>query len=382
MAGARDRQAVLFDAYPHVYGGAQRTDHLLARELPRCGWTLLTVTPAEGLFVERLRAEGLPVEVVPVPAALAHYGHGTRGFRALSAALLLPLYWLRLARALRRHRPADVHVVDHRGLLLAGVPARLSRARLVWHVQAMDRGRPLNWIGPRLAQCVIVPTHAVIAKMPGLQRSPDCRAVANVVPEHARRDAPVELATAPVVVTTCRLHPDKGLDTLIDALALVRREVPDAVVRIIGGAQEGAEGLADELRAQAAARGVGDAVELVGFVDRPEVVVAEGACYVQPARERTEILPLAILEAMATGIPVVATDVGGVRDLVRDDDTGLLVPPEDPRALATALVRVLLDRSVAERLRTAAFALAGERRYTVDGLLEGITRAYEGRPDA
>ena len=118
---------MLFDAYPHVYGGAQRTDHLLARELPRHGWTLLTITPGGGLFVDRLRAEDLPVEVVPVPAALAHYGHATRGLRALSAALLLPLYWLRLTRALRRHRPAVVHVVDHRGLLLAGVPARLER---------------------------------------------------------------------------------------------------------------------------------------------------------------------------------------------------------------------------------------------------------------
>lgn len=372
---------MLFDAYPHVYGGAQRTDHLLARELPARGWELITMVPSDGALPDRLRADDLPVEVVPAPGGLGHYGHATTGARALLAAVLLPVYWLRLGRALRRRRPAVVHVVDHRGLVLAGVPARLSGARVVWHVQAMDRGRPLNWLGPRLAHCVLVPTEAVVDKMPGLRRSSDRRVVANVVPEHARRDEPVELPVAPLIVTTCRIHPDKGLDVLIDALALVRREVPDASVRVIGGPQEGAEGLADELRTRAFAQGLGDAVELVGFVDRPELVVAQGACYVQPARERTEILPLAILEAMATGIPVVATDVGGVRDLVRDDDTGLLVPPADPEALAAALVRVLRDRPSAERLRTAAFALVGERQYTVAGLLDGVTGAYEGTSD-
>lgn len=392
MAGATDvggssepdlgrRQAVLFDAYPHVYGGAQRTDHLLARGLPARGWDLLTLTTGVGTFTDRLHADGLAVEVVPVPTALSHYGRATVGARAVLALLLLPRYWLRLVRVLRRLHPTVAHVVDHRGLLLAGLPARLSGARLVWHVQAMDRGRPLNWIGARLAHCVVVPTAAVVTKMPGLQRSRDCRAVANVVPDHARRAEPVALNAAPVVVSTGRIHPDKGFDVLIEALALVRDQVPDVRVQIIGGPQDGFEGLADQLRAQAAAHGLHEAVQLVGFVDRPELLVAEGACYVQSARERTEILPLAILEAMATGIPVVATDVGGVRDLVRHEETGLLVPPEEPAALAAALVRVLGDRPTATRLRNAAFALAGEHRFTPAGLLDGMTAAYEGTAD-
>jgi glycosyltransferase involved in cell wall biosynthesis len=376
------RLAVLFDAYPHVYGGAQRTDHLLARFLPERGWRLLTVTPADGPFPKRLHDEGLPVQVLAAPPALTRYGRSTTGPRAAMAALRLPGYWLRLTRALRRAHPEVVHVVDHRGLLLAGLPARLSGARLVWHVQAMDRGPALNWAGARLAHCVIVPTGSVIAKMPGLRGSRDCQVVANVVPEPARRDRPVALGQVPRVVTTARLHPDKGLDVLIDALALVREEVPDALVQVIGGPQDGFEGLRDELSAQAERRGVGGAFELLGFVDSPHEVVAKASCYVQPARERTEILPLAILEAMATGIPVVATDVGGVRDLVRNGETGLLVPPEDPASLASALVTVLRDRSAAIRWRDAAFALVGEHQFTVAGLLDGVTRAYEASPGA
>jgi glycosyltransferase involved in cell wall biosynthesis len=81
---------------------------------------------------------------------------------------------------------------------------------------------------------------------------------------------------------------------------------------------------------------------------------------------------------MATGVPVVATDVGGVRDIVRDGDTGLLVPPEDPGALAEALVRILHDDELADRLRANAFALTSERRFTADGMADAFAAAYAG----
>jgi hypothetical protein len=247
----------------------------------------------------------------------------------------------------------------------------------VWHVQALDTSPWLNRIGSRIAHEVVVPTEAVLRQMPHLRAARSLRAIANVVPDHARRPAPAPLTPEPVVVTTARLHPDKGLDVLVEAVALVRRDVPGARARVIGPAQEGFEHLADELRDQAAGLGVGEAVELLGFVERPDEVVAAARCYVQAARERTEILPLAILEAMAAGIPVVATDVGGVADIVRDGDTGLLVPPEDPAALAAAVTRVLTDDRLADRLRRAAFALAAEPRFTADGLVDAMAATYE-----
>lgn len=375
------RTAVLFDAYPHVYGGAQRTDHLLARALPARGWRVVVMAPGEGTFPERLRAEGLPVVVVVAPPALAAYGRVTARRARIRAVVSLPRYWLRVRRALRCQRPDVVHVVDHRGLVLAGVPARLSGARVVWHVQALDPTVRLNRWGARLAHCTVLPTRTVVEKLPGLGHPPDLRAIANVVPDGVRPDQLPALATAPVIVTTARLHPDKGLELLIDALGLVQASVPDAVVQIVGGPQEGFEGLADQLRRRAEARGLAESVELLGFVDRPDAVVRSARCYVQPARERTEILPLALLEAMAVGTSVVATDVGGVRDVVRDGDTGLLVRPEDTAALAAALVRVLSDDPLAERLRAAAAGLVGERRFRAEGLVDAMVAAYEDRDD-
>lgn len=370
------RRAALFDAYPHVYGGAQRTDHLVASLLPARGWRVEVVTTDAGPFVERLAADGLPVTVLRPPAALNQYGRTTTGWRRAVALARLPVWTARLARHFRRERVDVVHVVDHRGLVLAGAAVRLARARLVWHVQAIDRTRVLNRAGARLAHEVVVPTRAVLRQMPELERARTITEIANVVPDHARRAAPVELPAEPVLVTTARLHPDKGLDVLVEALARLSDRVPDARVRVIGGPQVGSEHVAGDLSAQAARRHLDDRFELVGFVEHPEALVAASRCYVQPARERTEILPLAILEAMATGVPVVATDVGGVRDIVRDGETGLLVPPEDPDSLADALNRVLTDRELAEKLRSNAFALVHERRFTADGLADAFAAAY------
>ncbi|MGQ0615845.1 MAG: hypothetical protein ACT4PW_02465, partial [Acidimicrobiia bacterium] len=71
------RGVVIFDAYPHAYGGAQRTDHLLARDLPGRGWPVSTIVPGPGRFPDRLTADGLPVVVVGAPGPLQRVGGTT-----------------------------------------------------------------------------------------------------------------------------------------------------------------------------------------------------------------------------------------------------------------------------------------------------------------
>ena len=158
---AAPRRIVIFDAYPHTYGGAQRINHILARGLPARGWDVTVATPAEGTFTERLRREGISVAAVPVPTALGRYGRSTAGVRALLAMLRLPGYWLRLARALQPARPTIVHIADHRGILLAGAPALLGRAAIVWHVHAIDANRFVNRAGRMLAGAVVIPSRSL-----------------------------------------------------------------------------------------------------------------------------------------------------------------------------------------------------------------------------
>ncbi len=106
-----------------------------------------------------------------------------------------------------------------------------------------------------------------------------------------------------------------------------------------------------------------DAAELLGLAD----------VFVLPSL--WEGLPLALLEAAALGKPIVATDIEGIREVVRDGETALLVPPGDPRALAAAVVRLLEDRDLAAKLGGRARAdIPG--RFTLAGMIDAIERLY------
>jgi glycosyltransferase involved in cell wall biosynthesis len=113
--------------------------------------------------------------------------------------------------------------------------------------------------------------------------------------------------------------------------------------------------------------GLQKSITLHGAVDRPQDALKESGLLVLPSL--AEGFGLVLIEAMAAGVPVIATDVGGIRDVVRDGQTGLLVRPGDPAAMAEEIKRIILDRQLRERLITAAGADVLER-FTWDVAIE------------
>jgi glycosyltransferase involved in cell wall biosynthesis len=154
-------------------------------------------------------------------------------------------------------------------------------------------------------------------------------------------------SSAPVLLGLGRLHRNKGFDTLIRAL----RHLPGAQAVIAG---EGPERAA--LLALARAEGVADRLRLPGW--RGDAAALLAAADVFGCSSRQEPLGNMVIEAWSAGRPVVAAAVGGPAELIADAATGLLVPPDDPAALAGAVGRVLADRTLA-----AALARAGRARY-------------------
>ena len=120
-----------------------------------------------------------------------------------------------------------------------------------------------------------------------------------------------------------------------------------------------------------AAHGVAGRVTLHGTVSRPQQALAAAGVLVLPSL--AEGFGLVLIEAMAAGVPVVATDVAGVRDVVRDGATGLLVPPGNAPAMAAAIRRVLGDRPLRHRLVTAATDDV-RRRFTWDVVIDWYRR--------
>ena len=181
-----------------------------------------------------------------------------------------------------------------------------------------------------------------------------------------RGPAPPEPPNAsPTVLSVGRLHPDKDLGTLLEAIAQLRRNWPDLAVTIVGAEQDGHEAFARWLRSQAGTLGIGDVVSFAGERDDPFAGVNDRTVYVQASVRET--FGLALAEAMAAGLPVVATRTDGTSELVVDGRTGLVVPPRDAHTLAAAVDRLLRDAELSRALGAAARADV-TRRYSPEAM--------------
>jgi glycosyltransferase involved in cell wall biosynthesis len=358
-------RVVFFNAYPHVYGGVERSLQLLATGLQRRGWSVDLVFPSDGPAVELFRSEGLSVDVVQAPSSLLRYGRAaTRGTKALAATAALPTYWAHLRRRLST---ADVvHTFAQRGFVLAGPAARMARKPAVWHVGGTDPGRLLNHAAARMATAVIAVSPSAASGLPG-----SLAVVPNAVDPRAFEAAAASDAFH--VACAARLTPEKGVDVLLHAAAVLRADVPDLRVLLLGGAQSGHETYQADLVRLSRELGLSEAVCFRGFVDQPFRQWSGARVYVQPSRR--EGFGLAAAEAMASGLPVVATSVGGLTDLLDFGRAGVLVPPDDPPALAGAIKALLDDQEGCDRVANAGRARAAAE-YTVDAMVDGVEAVY------
>jgi glycosyltransferase involved in cell wall biosynthesis len=162
----------------------------------------------------------------------------------------------------------------------------------------------------------------------------------------------------------------KGAFLLLDAWRRLSDEAhPLRAELVLAGG-----GAVAQARAAVEALGIADQVRVPGFVEPTQVELLLSASHVLVLPSRSEGQPMAVLEAMAHGLCVIATRVGGVPDLI-DDDSGVLVPPDDQDALVAALRRVLLDADKRARLGAGALARVRER-FDVDKTWRELDALY------
>jgi len=190
--------------------------------------------------------------------------------------------------------------------------------------------------------------------------------------ERYRVDAGVAKAPAPTLAFVGRLRRYKGVDWVLRALPAVRARVPGVRLEIIGDGPFMAA-----LERQAERLGLGPAVVFLGFLPAAEKTRRLQAAWAVLQPSPKEGWGLTVVEAAACGTPAVATDAPGLRDSVRRDETGLLVPFADDGAMAAAIVRVLTDTELRARLSRAAVQWASRfqwddcGRRSIDALLGG-----------
>ncbi len=242
------------------------------------------------------------------------------------------------------------------------LPLRLSGLKYRWGVDryiAITRAvrQVMTSDGIPSEKISVVHSSTDVKRFDGVARKPGLRSELGV-PEEAR-----------LVGNVGALVGHKGQTYLVDAVPLVLERFPDGFFVIIG---EGP--LRRELESQAKSLGVADRLRIAGFRDDVPQCLAEFDVFCMSSWG--EGMGSAVLEAMAMRRPVVATNAGGLTEVVRDGESGLLVPTRDSSALAEGICRLLGDTELARRLAEAG-RLSVERQFTAERMVEKTLAVYE-----
>lgn len=368
-------------------GGSDVSLARLVERLDRQRFSPIVAVPSDGPLIPRLKAAGAAVVVMPALWKLT----SRRGRWFLAGfALHYPLAVRSLVRLIRRERIDLVHTNTIHNLY-GGAAAARAHVPHVWHIreivwQSAALRRLELALVRRWATRIVTTSEAVAAMFgPPGKRPPQLVKIPNGV--ETTRYAPgsgtrirAELGVTPdqtLVGTVCRLDNWKGVDVFLDAAAAIARDRPSARFAVVGGPVIGQEDYAAALKQRASALGLDEVVRFSDWRFLPDEMpdVHRALDLLVLASTEPEPFGLVLLEAMATGKPVIATARGGPTEIVQDGVTGLLIPPRDAAALAAA-IRTLLDDPATAR----AMGEAGRRRvvehYGADRYAQRIQAMY------
>jgi len=346
---------VLFCSHVVEWGGAETVLADLLAGLDRDRWTPHLACPGPGPLATR--ADELEVAVHTIPIGGGH---------ALTKAAGLP----RAARAIRRLAGRIGARLVYANTMIAGYAGVLAQRRdlaCLWHVHIVTTSRLARLAAAR-AHTIVTPSAAGAAALgTGARLRRPIHVVQNGVPEAFFTASGSSLRTglglasdAPLLGIVGRIAPDKGHEVLLRACATLG-DVPHhlAVVgtETFADSQPGVRGHLETLRALATELGIDARVHWLGHRDDLPDLLHQLDVVVCPSTA-AESAPRAVAEAQASACAVIASDIGGTGEMIRDGHTGLLLPPGDIGALATALRHLLGDAPERQRLATAARAHA------------------------
>lgn len=342
----------------------------LSRLLPslHAGVDASVILAEDGPLVERLRAAGVRVEVLPMQASLRDVRRGSvrAGGLGPGTAIAFLAYVFRLRKRIRQLSPNLVHTNSLKACIYGGLAGRLCGVPVVWHVR--DRIAPdyLPRSAVRLVRLlsIILPSAVITNSQATLQTLPrraTVKAAYNpVVPDSVALQTTTGRGPKPrgefVVGVVGRLAEWKGQHVFLAAFGSAFGGT-SARARLIGSAMFGEEDYELRLRELSQELGIESQVEFRGFREDVNAELAEldilVHCSVSP-----EPFGQVVIEGMAAGLPVIAAAGGGPSEVVRDGVDGLLTPPGDVAALAAALGRLAADPALRSELGASAATAA------------------------
>ena len=356
-----------------IVGGGELSLMDLLRGLDRDRWAPSLVVPEDGDVAALARELELPVHVIPLPTLRRPSLAGARSVTALAGLV-------------RATGAALIHANGSRAMAYAGAAGRLASCPTLWHVRIADSDGLLDRALCAMATLVVATSRGVArrfwwspAKVRVVPNGIDLERFAPRAPSVTLRAALQLPPLAPLAVSVGRHVPEKGYRHLIDAAARLEQTRPGVHWVLVGDGE-----LRSELEAQSRRLDLASRVHFTGSRSDVADLLALADVFVLPSE--SEGFGRVLVEAMAMARAIVATNVGGIPDIVLDGETGVLVEPANAVALAHA-VRGLLD----DPARAARLGAAGRRRaestFSVGAHVDGVERVYHevlgrGAPEA
>ncbi len=391
---AGDPRKVVFVECAAAMGGVQFSTLYLVQHLDPALWKPIVVCPEEGDLTDACRRLGIQVHILEQPKLRS------TSFR-ISNDLRLPdpTAWLwdgmamliaarRLARFLAQTKP---HLVVTKGLFphfYGGLATRRLGIHCIWHVQDFISERFLGLYRRAFALAArLLPDH-IIADGAAISRqlSPvrdRISVILNGVDANVFRPGidgasvrgELGLPVGAIVIGHVgRMTPWKGQHYLLEAFAPIAREVPNAYLVFVGDPVFDTDSYQNKLLNLTAKLGLTERVRFAGYRhDLPEVLAALDVFAFTSVEKDTS--PLTLLSAMASGLPIVAFDIEGVRELIDEEEQLLLVPPREADALAESLLRLLSDLELRRRLSASARRQA-ETRFSLERHVTSIEEVF------
>ncbi len=367
IVGEAERPRILFvEHHGQIVGGGQFSLLALMQNLKCCD--PFCVTGGEGSMTDAVRAAGVEGGVVDMPAL--KLGNLIAGFRCAAE----------LCRIARKHRVGLLHANGSRSMFYAGLVAKFLRVPVCWHVRIVDSDGWWDRLLANWATSIIAISGAVANRFADLEAEDKVCVVYNGVDidKFARGDRAAWRAhwgwgERLVVGMVAQLIEWKRQDIFIAAVAVLAERFPDVLFALVGAEPDTAQGYESVLRAQVAELGLQDKVVFTGFCDDTPGVFA--ALDVVVLTSDNEPFGRVLIEAMAAAKPVVATEGGGVPEIVVAGQTGLLVSVGDALATADAVGSLLADSEKAGR-----FADAGLQRarnvFSIAAHVQGVEAVF------
>ncbi len=351
-------ESILYlSTFGNLRWGGQRSLFQLVTRLDQ-RYRPYVLVPSGEDFARELHEQGIDVVVLDLPAI--RFGNL---FQILAAIR-------NLLKIMKEFNIVLVHTDGPRNTFYGGVAAKLRRIPLVFHIRdaAQDRYDALSyWFSTR----IILVAGALRARFKRVREEKKFVTIYNgldlnrfcikKIPS-GKRDF--------TVLSTGRIEPRKGQKTLVEACGLLA----DPALRLVLVGEIVDEAYADACRQMARDKGMADRLVLTGYREDVAELLGSADIFVLPST--AEAFSRAVIEAMAAGKPVVATDVGGTKEAVVEGVTGFIVPPGDPKAMAGKILALATDEPLRRKFGTEARKRA-EALFGIEGNVQKTERVYE-----